>query len=300
MNLSDIRTRLQDLYGNTIASEDDIYDRFVNLAYDKLCSMTSWWWLEGNTLITISTPMTAYGDTVFTNGASTITGTFDTFFDAGSKVFTGSRTYEVSANTGTTITFTESILEATTTATATIWKQEYALPTACEHIINILPTGNPNHLPLREVELTDIESYGPDLTDLASDFCDRFAVLPDDNNTTSTSLVVALFPPAQVKQSYYVRYRKRQTALSNDADIPELPLKYHHVLVDMAKLELLKNEGEDADRVGSYEMEVAKGLQSIMKEQRRRGNQLHRFERRGSTTKRVLPFTLKNTAGNAW
>jgi hypothetical protein len=305
MNLSDIRTALQDLYGNTLSSEDDFYTRIVNRAYQKLCSHTSWWWLEGHTIITADQVLTAYtgaaatqGDTKFTkSGVSSVFGEH-TWMWVSSPV---TRLYRITSISGNDLNIDSNVVDDETDYTINLWGDTYSLPADCESVLQVTSRDDPNILPLREVDIGEIDRYGPDVTDLARQFADRYAVVVDHSSSaTAHGLLIRLFPPQDEVQEYQVIYRKDPADLSADADIPMVPQRHHPLLVDMAKLELLKNEGEDSDRIGAYEVEVAKGMASIMREQRLRGQKLRRFGRSGLSAQRVIPFTLKNTEGNAW
>jgi hypothetical protein len=84
--------------------------------------------------------------------------------------------------------------------------------------------------------------------------------------------------------------------LSASADIPYIPARYHNVLVDMAKVELFKNEGEDADRIQSVESEAMKGVAMIMRQNSQRGQINRRAGRRGlKAAGNVTRVTFLNT-----
>jgi hypothetical protein len=293
--------RLQELYGNALSSEDAVYNRIINDAYFDVCAEEDWWWLESETVINNNTPLATNATAVATLNSAVISGAgFDTNYDEGSKVATGSRVYEVSTITSTAITLTTPYREATGAVSITMWKSTFSLPSDAEHVLQVQARGNPDHIPLREVNMEDIEKYGIDFSNQATDFADRYAVTHDPTNSTSLSFRLTLFPPGQINQDYLVRYRRLPSQLTSDTDIPILPEKHHRVILNLARLELLKVEGEDPDRVATFEVEVAKGMARLRKDQMKRGNPLRRFGRRGLSRRTRLPFRLVNTAGNEW
>jgi len=302
VTLTEIITRLQDVYGNTLASNDAYYTRVINDAYIKLCGLTEWWWLENDQVLLANQPATSFTATA-TLGTATVTpsATIATVYGARCWVEAPDRVYRANTvSAGLSITLDSNWIETTTTAVSlNIWGDTFVLPTDFDTAIGVSCRGDPNHKPLRQVALEDIESFGPNISDKACEFADRFAVYRDpDSTATSKTFLMRIFPPPDETNEYLLRYRQCPATLSAAADIPFLPPRFHHVLVDMSKLILFKNEGEDADRVNMLELDVNRGVQMLMRQNNAKGNIQYRFGRRGlAESNMTQEFKFLNTTG---
>lgn len=309
MQLSEIRTRLQDIYGNTLGSNDDYYNRVINDAYHKLCAMGDWWFLEKDWVLTVNTPVTSYTPVTATLGSPTVVPSagisFATVYGILDWVKAADRTYQINAAvTATALILDSNWLDATNTAaTISVWGDIFTLPTDCAYVRQVSCRGDPNHKPLQQVNLGDIEAYGPDVSDYGYEFGNRYAVFrdPDQNSTASQVLKLRIFPPPDETTEYLVRYRIEPQDLSADTDVPFIPPQYHQCLVDAARLELLKIEGEDADRIQAWEQELARSVRRLFNEQAKRGKILRRFGRRGYVSDApAVRFKMKNVEGVEW
>jgi hypothetical protein len=305
VTLSEIITRLQDTYGNTISSSDTYYTRIINDSYAKLCGLSEWWWLEKDYVITANQPVETFTGTA-TVGSTTITASsaISTVYGARAWVEAPERVFRVeSASAGTYFTIDSKWIETTATDVSfSIWGDTYVLPTDFDSAITISCRADPNHKPLRQVDLEDIEAFGPFISDKASEFADRFAIYPNpDSTATSKTFVARLFPPQDETSEYLLRYRMCPATLSAAAEVPFLPEKFHFVLVDMARLQLYKNEGEDADRIQMAESDVSNGVAMLMRQNTIRGRVQYRFARRGyGGTNFPQEFKFINTNGVDW
>ena len=300
MTLGEIITRLQDVYGNTLSSSDAYYTRVVNDAYFKICAMAEWWWLEKDQVLVANQPATACVASCTINTATVlISAALPTTYGARCWVEAPERLYRVETIvTGTAMTLDSNWIETTSTAVAlNIWGDTFSLPVDFDTPVSVQYRGDQTYKPLTQVMLSDIESYGYNIFDWASEVADRYAVYPNPDDTASSkTYLMRIFPPPDETAEYLLRYRMCPTTLSASADIPFLPERYHPVLVDMAKLELFKNEGEDADRIQFAEAEVGKGLSMLMRQNSSRGQVQRRFGRRGlEAAGEVSRVTFLNT-----
>lgn len=286
MTLAEIITRLQDVYGNTLSSSDAYYGRVVNDAYFKICSEAEWWWLEKDQVLVANAPATsAVASATMGTAAMILSAGLPTTY--GSKLWLEApeRVYRIATIvTASSVTLDSPWLETTSTAiSVNIWGDTFTMPTDFDTPVSVSYRGDSNYKPLTQVTLADIEAYGTNVFDWATDVADRYCVYPNPSNTaTSKTFLMRIFPPPDETTEYLLRYRMCPTALSGSTDVPFLPERYHPILVDFAKLELYKNEGEDSDRVQFQEQEVAKGMAMLIRQNSQRGNVNRKFGRRGA------------------
>jgi hypothetical protein len=298
--LSDIRTRLQDLYGNTLSSEDTFYNRIINDAYQKLCALADWWWLEDYTVLRFSAPVTtenfdctiATADIVSSAAADTVTTAMVTGW-----AVTGNHTYRIttidSASHPQTITLDANFIEASTVYAMKFWNDTITLPTAFDHAVQVVPRKDPNTKPLRHVDLAEIEGYGPDLSAQETDIAQVYSIYKEAT-IDADQFRMRIFPPPDVTAEYVLRFVQTPVNMANDADEPALPLKHQSVIADMARLELLKVTGANQDEIQTWEGEALKGLQRMFADQVKKGNMQRAFGRRGSADTKTIPWKLTN------
>lgn len=302
MNLAEIRQTLIDIYGNTLTSSESYYNRVINTAYRKIAGLADWWWLEGSTVLTCHAPHGSFLCTAVQDDAditsvvgSTTAHSFTSAYTPPAWFETGDRIFEITAADATagTLTLDSAWVDASSTAQSfTMWKDTYELPADCLKVLGVVPRGSPNTMPLRQILPEDLDAHGFLIGQYNTDIADRFCVFHDGSN----DFYIRVYPPPRKKAEYLVRYFREVTALVLDADEPLLPTNHHPLLVDQAKVELLKNEGEEAVRVQQFESEAAQGMARLYREQSRRANALHRFGRRQTVLSAPpLPFSMKNT-----
>ena len=304
MTLAEIITRLQDVYGNTLSSSDAYYGRVVNDAYFKICALTEWWWLEKDQVIVANAPATSFvASATIASTAMIISGSIATTYGANTWIGAPERVYRATSISGSatvTLTLDSPWIETTNTAVAVdLWGDTFTLPTDFDTVVSVASRSDDNYKPLTQVTLADIETYGSNVFDWASEVADRFCVYPNPDGTASSKTqLIRIFPPPDETTEYLLRYRMCPATLSAAADVPFLPERYHPILVDYAKLELYKNEGEDSDRIQFAEQEASKGMAMLIRQNSQRGNVNRRFGRRGIVASvAVTPVKFLNTTG---
>lgn len=304
MNLSDIRDRLADVYGDISGAQDTFYNRIINDAYRKLCTMADWWWLTDTAVIRSNAPVTTFTADCTQGTAEVVITSSAANFTQRSWCKAPNRTYQIIANSPTnTLTLDANWIDATSSPVSLVcWKDTYALSTAVRFVKQVTCRNDPNFAPLRQVPPTEIESFGTDLSDYSTEFADRYAVIMDPDATgVNDNYMIRFFPPADETAEYMVEYQVAVSDIADDTATAIIPREYDPVLVDMARLELMVVEGEDPDRIQTMQQQVNMGLTVMRKEQSRRGGVHHRFKRRNYVDgQKVTRFKLKNTEGVTW
>lgn len=302
MTLGEIITRLQDVYGTTLSSSDAYYTRVVNDAYFKICAMAEWWWLENDYVVVANAPATSIvASATYTATAMHLSAAIKTTYGANTWVEAPERVFKVATLSGsadTTFLLDSPWIETSSTSLAiNVWGDTFQLPSDYDTDIAMVPRSDTTYRPLTRVTLSDIEAFGSNVFDHATEVADRYAVYANPNDTTaSKSYLLRIFPPPDEITEYLLRYRMCPTTLSASTDVPYIPERYHNVLVDMAKVELFKNEGEDADRIQFAGEEAMKGLSMIMRQNSQRGPINRRAGRRGlQAAGNIAKVTFLNT-----
>lgn len=298
MQLSDIRTRLTDVYGNTLTSESTFYNRVINDAYVKLCAMTDWWWLEDYCVLRFNAPMVTEHDFTCTVTSSVISASGTAMLGAEylyGWISVGSHCYRITGVTtaASTMTLDALFMDPTTVYSCTFWNDTLTLPTAFDHVVSLAPRRDPNYRPLRQISLEEIEKRGPNLEGSECECGEAYAIYRE-TSFTKTAARIRIYPPPDSTAEYAMRYIQCASVLSADSDVPLLPPKFHSVLVDLSRLELMKVTGANPDEISAWEGETSKGLMQIMKEQMRKGNVLRQFGRFGTQKQVSLPFKMTN------
>lgn len=297
MQLSEIRTRLIDLYGNTLTSEIDFYNRIINDAYAKICASGEWWWLENTVVLRFDAPMVS-GDFLGTIGTTTFKASVADDWPGSSYVsgwaYTGNYTYRLTGTAAaSTFIIDAPFIETTTSYGCYLWNDVEALPSAFDHAIQMVPRNDPNYRPLRQVELSEIERHGINLEGAESEIAESYAVF-HEGSANSVDQKIRIFPPPEETAEYIMRYIQAPSILSASTDAPLIPLKHHQTLVDLARLELSKVSGANPDEIAIWETEVQKGMARMVNDQLKRGNPLRVFGRQGRVGTLRLPFKLTN------
>lgn len=301
MDLSDYRTRLSDVYGNTSTSDDTFYNRIINDAYRKLCALSDWWWLETYEVLTFNAPVVTGKNFDCTNGTADIIASaagdaVGTAYLNG-WVFTGEHTYRLleidTAASGLTYTLDSDFIETSSAYSITFWNDMQTLPTAFDHAVSLFARLDPNRKPLQHVELMDIEEYGPDVTPHYNDVGHMFAVWRE-TAIDDDQMRLRIFPPPSETCEYVLRYIQTPTDMATDSSTAMVPAKHEGVLVDMARLELLIVTGADQSEIAFWQNQVNMGLARIMSDQHKRGNVQRRFGKRGVVRDQLLPYRLTN------
>ena len=302
MQLSDIRTRLQDVYGNTLSSEDTFYTRIVNDAYHKICALADWWWLETYEVLTFDAPLVSARDFDCTEStadivASAASDSIASTYNFG-WAFTGENTYRITTVSAATVTLDSDFIETSSCYQMAFWNDTYTLSTAFDHAVSMTPRGAPNYKPLTHVPLEKIETYGADLVGHEAEVAGRFSVFKE-SVYDADQFRVRIYPPPEEITEYVLRFIQTPADLVNDTDEPLIPNKHVATLVDFARLELAKVAGVTPDEVQLWETEAQKGISRMLVDQSKKGNVLKQFGRKGTRQTTIMPFRLVNvTAGD--
>jgi len=304
MQLSEIRQRLIDVYGNTLTSESTFYNRIINDAYSKLCAMGSWWWLETSTVLNFQATIASAHYVTAVEGASTVIASAagDMLSDdyLYGWMYTGEHTYRIRSINSASLTMTldGEWLEVSSVYSVDAWNDQQLLPSAFDAVVSVVPMNDPNRRPLRQVDPEVIAANGPDMSGLEEETAREFAVYRDAA-ISGDKFFIRIFPPPQEECEYVIKYRRTPVALSSDTDVPLLPEKFHSAIVDMARLELATVAGLSGNEVLSMERQAMRGMAMIMRDQLRHGNKLRRFGTSGIVNFKELPVKLTNyTAGD--
>ncbi|MEA1909933.1 MAG: hypothetical protein U9M89_02850 [Patescibacteria group bacterium] len=302
MNLSELRTRMGDLYGPVATSEESYYNRVINDSYQELASITRWWWLETQYVFTtlgyaqeIEVDATDDSDTLTPAVSATMTTDYD-----GGWLKTGEHTYRIidaSDSNGDIELDADWIEDTDSDATAYIWNDIFNMPTDFDDVISVSPRSNPDRRLLRQVAPEVIDALGPDVYSSAVEHASSFCVFREADKSTVSK--IRINPPPSEEIDYIVKYIAFPATLSNDTDSPLLPTKHHGVLASMAKLRLVKERREDADVVQNYEIEAQRGLQRLWREQNRSRGVSHRFGRRGGVDKKHMFYRPQNVSSTS-
>lgn len=302
MQLSAIRTRLQDVYGNTLSSEDTFYNRIINDAYRKVCALADWWWMEAYEVLTFNAPVVSALDYSCTQAtaqivASAATDTVTTAYNYG-WAFTGENTYRVSTVSALTVTLDSNWLETSSAYQMAFWNDTKTLSTAFDHVISVAPRGQPNYKPLAHVPHEQIEAYGPNLVGHEDKIARLFSITRE-SVFVPKRFRIRIYPPPSEVTEYVMRYIRRPIDLVADTDEPRIPEKHVQTLVDFARLELAKVAGVQPAEIEIWETEAQKGIGRMIMDQTKKGNVLRQFGRRGMRRTAVMPVRLVNvTAGD--
>ena len=302
MQLSAIRTRLQDVYGNTLSSEDTFYNRIINDAYRKVCALADWWWLETYEVLTFDAPMVSARDFDCTEAtadivASAASDSVTSAYNYG-WAFSGENTYRITTVSALTVTLDSDWLETSSAYQMAFWNDTKTLATAFDHAISLVPRGEPNYKPLAHVPLEQIEAYGIDLVGHEYEIANVFAVYKE-TAFEADQFRIRIYPPPSEVTEYVMRYIQRPVDMSSDTDVPLIPEKHVQTLIDFARLELAKVAGVNADEIAVWDTEAQKGLSRMIADQMKKGNVLRRFGARGVKRTNIMPVRLVNvTAGD--
>lgn len=299
MNFGEIKTRLTDVYGGKLTSDDALYSRCVNDAYHKVCSFNQWWWLETYTALTFSAPVVQSVPYTCVKGAATVApvtaaGALTTAYDYG-WFSTDENTYRISGVTAAspyTVTVDSAFLETSGSYTISAWNDTLTLPDDFDQAVAVAPRMDDRMKPLAHVPYEEIEAYGPDMSDQDLDVARCYSIYRE--TSIASGYRVRIWPPPDTSIDYILRYRQFPADLSADGDVPLVPAKHHSVLVDMSRLELLTVTGAEKIEVDHWVQQMVSGMNRMMRDASQRGKVKHRFGSYGSITENNLPFRLLN------
>jgi hypothetical protein len=283
MQLSEIRTRLADVYGSTLNSENAFYNRVINDVYFKLCSLKDWWWLETDGVIR-TTPIVETGLTASVtqdNADITTSSALDASYKYG-WASSGTHVYRISNIVTTTVTLDATWIEDTDAAQAmTFWNDMFLLPADCKDILEMTIRYYPNDKPLARVEPVEIERHGLDLSAMGGEWGQMYALIRD-TALSETQLFARIFPPPTVELEYSIRYMAQPTALSADADVPLVPVEHHDALVELAIVRALEIDQRPTDHIQHWQGEARFSLRKMLRAQDERQGSLQQVGMKGS------------------
>lgn len=303
MQLSEIRTRLSRIYGNTITADDDYYDEIINDIYRDICAMHAWHWLETFEVVSFNAPVVA--DKNYTNvlgpgnenhlNPSASADVISSSYNFG-WAYTGEHTYRITTveTSGSDVVLDANLIGDDATATAfscTFWNDMVTLSTAVDHVVQVVPRSE-QRKPLKQVDLREIEQYGPNVSNMAREVANVYALFRETVYDTD-QIRMRIYPPPDEDVQYTVRYYQNPTALSSDSDVPIIPVKHHSVIVDLSMVRLLGPEGVPQE-ISFWENQAAKSVARLYDDQTQHGNKDRSFKRRGIVTAKPLRYKLSN------
>ncbi len=150
----------------------------------------------------------------------------------------------------------ESLLEKTATTSSVAGTQEYALPTDLL-IFKFLMwkgTGDTSYQKLKGLSTSEFNEYidGWD-TDTS------IRGVPTTFTLHAGKFLVYPIPQDSISNAFKIYYNRSPVDVVNDADIPDLPLLYHTILVDMV-LKYAYEMDEDWEAAGNKSQETNKDI----------------------------------------
>lgn len=301
MDLSDIKLRMQDVYGSPLTAEDALYTRLINDAYRSLAAMSTWWWLKKKSIIRVS-PATSSTMTA-TLGTTTLTPAsgeqISTDYTDG-YLYSGGHTYRITtilATTPYTVTLDAEWIEASGSYDMEVWKDTYELPSDFSYAMAVTVRSDPNHLPLRFISEEEMDSHGMERYSGAIEQASVCCVRKDLQ--IGTSMLLQIYPVPSEECEYLVTYYANITELSSDSDEPDLPVRFHDVLANLAIAKMLKMDREDADVIAHWDTEARLGMARLLEEQGRMEPTTYRFGRRGYTKEAPIKFKTVNVTSES-
>ncbi len=296
MNLSQIRERLQDLYGSTLVSDDTFYDRIINDSYRDLAALGDWWWLESHEILRFSAPVTAI--TVVASADATTLDAAPSADALGTAysygwLSTDDYTYRLEGVSTSAYAIDAAWIGGSATSTVQIWNDMLTLPSDFDHIISLAPRNEPSRKPLSHVEYEDIEAFGHDVASFQAEVADRFAVFRD-TAYFSADFRLRIFPPPDQVAEYLCRYILSPGEMTTATATTLIPGKHEGTLVALSRLNLARICREDSDVIQSLAADVADGVSRMIRDQRARGGMKVRMKLRGTIERIPQMFRLVN------
>jgi len=300
MNFGDVKQRLTDVYGGKdLSNDDDFYGRCVNDAYGKICAFKQWWWLETYTALTFSAPVVVAIPYTCIKGLTTVqpalaAGALPTVYAAG-WLSTDENTYrisEIDTVAPYAVTLDTPFLETSGSHSINAWNDTLTLPGTFDRVVGMAPRLDQNVRPLAQVALSEIEAYGPDMSEHYVDVAQMFSIYRETEIVDDFR--VRIWPPPDTPIDYIFRYRQTPADLSSDSDIPLIPVKHHTVLADAARMELLVVTGGEQQEVSYWTQQMMAGLDRMVRDANRRGKIKYRFKGHASVTEQALDWRMTN------
>jgi len=305
MQLSEIRQRLIDFYGNTFSEDTEFYNRVINDVYQEVCSLAEWHWLQrqrswrlSGTVKTVETTLTAGSGNV-------------TFASAPGDHYAGGwlsvpaeadqdgieRVYRLVSVSGTSGGLDQSYIGTSGAFTCHIWN-DWIYEQDVETITSVVVQRNPAvSIPLTEV--------GPDWFAGRRSIAWRYAssqpthyCLYRDRDRFAAAIALRFWPPVTQTVELQFHCRVRPAPLSADTDEPYVPERYHGVLVAGGIMRLAKIAREDPDVVAQWQAEYDRHLRHLWRDQLASVTEPRRFGRRKRKDIRVKIVHPTASAGD--
>jgi len=217
---------------NTESAKNTLIKRWINQAQQEIWSKYDWPWSLEREIVQTVVDKTA-GTVSVTAGATTATGASTAFAsaDVGKYIqFSGSNDwYRITAVASSTSLTIESAYNATSDLSAgtyTIRQFFYSVSSSVEKILSMRQMQTPAKLEL--MSFRDFDEKKPNVDNTGKSL--RYVLYGYDS---SDNWRFSLYPSPDAAFNLEVRYKKKSTDLSADADVSEIPEKWHStVLLD--------------------------------------------------------------------
>lgn len=303
MTLSEIRTRLEDLYGPAATNETTYYNRLINDAYRELCGITTWWFLEKQTIIrttgiaiSVTVDATQDSDLLTPESFSAI----DNEAYDGGWLATGNHVYRIleAHNSIGEVKLDSNWIEASNSAAeVNIWQDTYSLPTDFDEIREVIPRGLSAKRPLQHVTPGDMDAETVEIFRDATEFAHKFCIFRETDKDTNYK--IRLYPPPDEEAEYVIKYIACPSDMSADSDIPLIPIKFHDAIVNTAKMKLLKDRREDAGVIRDFEIEAEKSLRRLWAAHKTQKGVFIKFGRTGIKQAGYMPYKPVNVTSES-
>jgi len=306
MQLSEIRQRLIDFYGNTFSEDTEFYNRVINDVYQEVCSLADWYWLkkreskrlegivkdvtvtltDGSTAVTLSSAPS----TVYRYGWLAVPSTAD---EKGRE-----RVYRLVELSGDAGTLDQKFIGTSGSYEVTIWN-DWIYLTGDVRILSCWAVRSVDlKQELSEVSLDWWTERPANVHDYARRAPLRYAVTVDRDRHSGATTWIRFWPPLNEVVEVEYEYRLEPTDLSQDSDEPYIPKRYHGVLVAGGIMRLAKIAREDPDVVAQWQAEYDRHLRHLWRDQLASVTEPRRFGRRKRRDIRVKIVHPTASAGD--
>ena len=232
MDFSELKTRVANETGMDLTIDDSIVGEWINSAYNHICGILNWPWLEKQS--TIQTVADITTGTVSVNSASTAL-----TFSSGPAVSvanqymiqftdTSDDWYYISSHTAGSTSAVLSVPYADSSNLSggayILRKVFYSLPSDMDRMIDARQTIEKQKL--GAIDVRTFDRYLPDPTATGTPLY-YYMVGLDANQYWQ----IGLYPVPTTINNIQLRYLQKPTELSSDTDTPLLPVKFHDVII---------------------------------------------------------------------